>query len=341
VAFRRGFVPVGESLSITQLEYQAALDGGIDVLAFLLDEDSPWPRKFDELERDPEVRAWRKAVEQRHGRGRFGLDPGSIEIGPAITRWVTQQSQRVAQVGEDWVHLVSNVLSLPRNEPETWNIAAGLLPRALETVEREYARLTGQGSVDPEPAAGAPESTGPTRSLVAGAREYFAEAGARYGNLCFVIQPFGSKPAEDGRTIDHDEVFRTIIAPAIQAATLPGGGSLEPVRADTDLLAGHASREKAALLEYARLVVADITGSNANVLYELGFRHRARGSGTVILREANSRVPFDLSAMRTISYDYWRPERVAECRARLTDVLDSLLRDPVPDNLLHDALRTP
>jgi hypothetical protein len=36
VGFRRGFVPAGQDSSITQMEYQHALDRGIDVLPFLL-----------------------------------------------------------------------------------------------------------------------------------------------------------------------------------------------------------------------------------------------------------------------------------------------------------------
>src|SRR5438132_14180182 len=55
VGFRRGHVPKGEGLSITQLEYQAAVDLGIDVIVFMLNEESPWPRKFDDLEIDPVI----------------------------------------------------------------------------------------------------------------------------------------------------------------------------------------------------------------------------------------------------------------------------------------------
>jgi hypothetical protein len=50
VAFRRGHVPKGETKSITQLEYEAAKKAAIDVLAFILDDDAPWPRKFDEID---------------------------------------------------------------------------------------------------------------------------------------------------------------------------------------------------------------------------------------------------------------------------------------------------
>jgi hypothetical protein len=51
VAFRRGYVPDGETRSITQLEYDAAVKQGIDILPFLLDENAAWSRKFDEMER--------------------------------------------------------------------------------------------------------------------------------------------------------------------------------------------------------------------------------------------------------------------------------------------------
>lgn len=53
VAFRRGYVPDGEVNSITQLEYDSAVKQGVDILPFLLDENEPWPRKFDELDKTP------------------------------------------------------------------------------------------------------------------------------------------------------------------------------------------------------------------------------------------------------------------------------------------------
>ncbi len=91
VALRRGHVPEGESLSITQLEYEAARKSGVDVLAFLLDEEAPWPRRFDELGTDAKLRTWRQALMERHGVGFFGLEPDSVEIEPALLRWLTEK----------------------------------------------------------------------------------------------------------------------------------------------------------------------------------------------------------------------------------------------------------
>src|SRR5215813_8548188 len=91
VAFRRGYVPDRESLSITQLEYEAALKKGIDILPFVLDENAPWRAKFDEREKDPEIVKWRADLRKRHGVQQFGLEPGSIDLTGPLGRWLAKR----------------------------------------------------------------------------------------------------------------------------------------------------------------------------------------------------------------------------------------------------------
>ncbi len=88
-----GHVPEGETLSITQLEYKAANELGIDVLVFMLEEQAPWPRKFDELDKDPGIRQWRKHLEEHKTLSYFNHDPKSIDIDPAISRWAMEKLQ--------------------------------------------------------------------------------------------------------------------------------------------------------------------------------------------------------------------------------------------------------
>lgn len=88
VAFRRGCVPSGETLSITQMEYERARELGLEILPFLLDDDAPWPRRFDDMEKDPALVAWRNELRRRHGVGTFGLDPKSVPLHPALARWL-------------------------------------------------------------------------------------------------------------------------------------------------------------------------------------------------------------------------------------------------------------
>lgn len=112
VALRRGFVPTGETQSITQLEYSAALAEDIDVLPYLLDEAAPWPAQYNELGRDPEIGAWRKHLEESHGRELFTEDPSSIDVGPAVVRWVTKRMHPVVS------HMTAFAGELAAYQPE-------------------------------------------------------------------------------------------------------------------------------------------------------------------------------------------------------------------------------
>jgi hypothetical protein len=92
-----------------------------------------------------------------------------------------------------------------------------------------------------------------------------------YTKICFVIMPFGRK-AVGARTVDFDRIYADIFVPAIAATPLPAGevGRLEPRRTDQDFFAGNISNEMFLYLEYSRFALADISGLNANVFYELG-----------------------------------------------------------------------
>ena len=323
VAWRRGFIPPGETHSITQLEYENAIARGIDVLVFLLDEDAPWPPRFVAL--DDALKRWREELSVRHGRGLFRLEPSSIPLGAALTRWVTGRQRKVVEVGSDWVQLVSNVLGLSKNEPETWTVAAKLLPHALAAVEREYfgAAAMQSGTTAPGPTPVPP--TRAFRALLADTPTYLQTSPAQYERSCYVILPFGMKTTNDGETVDFDRVYGDVFVPAIEAVSLADGGSLEPVRADTDLLSGGMSQQLLRYLEYSRLVLADITTPNANVFYELGRRHRARETGTIIVAQARAQIPFDLNSMRVLRYSCESPANVMESRALLSAALRTTL----------------
>lgn len=95
VAFRRGSVPAGANRSITQTEYDEARRRKIDVLPFLLDEQTPignggWAPEFDERKLDIAINEWRKTLYQTHGVGGFGADPKSLRIEAVLARWVVQ-----------------------------------------------------------------------------------------------------------------------------------------------------------------------------------------------------------------------------------------------------------
>ena len=96
VAFRRGYVPENETLSITQMEYRAAKEAGMDVLVFQLAESDElkWYTRYDELSTDPEIGRWRAQLAADHGCSFFDDDPRSVDIEQAVMRW---RSERLRQ----------------------------------------------------------------------------------------------------------------------------------------------------------------------------------------------------------------------------------------------------
>jgi hypothetical protein len=95
VAFRCGSTPDGTAQSITQIEYDEARRRRIDVLPFLLSDQTPvgdggWNPAFDDRTGSSAIDVWRRTLRQTHGIGEFGSDPKSLRIEAALARWVVQ-----------------------------------------------------------------------------------------------------------------------------------------------------------------------------------------------------------------------------------------------------------
>jgi hypothetical protein len=131
--------------------------------------------------------------------------------------------------------------------------------------------------------------------------------------LCFVLMPFGRKPEGGGRIIDFDAVYNEVIAPAVLAA------GMEVIRADQEQIGGTIHKpmfERLMLCDYA---VADMTGANPNVYYELGIRHALRPRSTVLIFAEGTTLPFDLAMQRGTPYRM-------DAGGNLTDVAGDTVR---------------
>ena len=111
---------------------------------------------------------------------------------------------------------------------------------------------------------------------------------------CFMITPIG-KEGTDVRK-NADEVMEYIICPVCQTF----GYSV--VRADKMANSGLITKAIIEQIISADLVIADLTGNNPNVFYELAIRHSYRKPAIQIIK-GDVEIPFDVSNMRTISYD--------------------------------------
>src|ERR1700730_11970521 len=114
--------------------------------------------------------------------------------------------------------------------------------------------------------------------------------------LCFVLMPFGRKMDASGRVTDFDAVYHKVISPAVE------GAGVKPGRGDEEKIGGTIHKPMFERLMLCHYAVADITGANPNVFYQLGIRHALRPSSTVVLFVAGTVIPFDIALVRGIAY---------------------------------------
>jgi hypothetical protein len=73
----------------------------------------------------------------------------------------------------------------------------------------------------------------------------------------------------------------------------------------------------------ADLVVADLTGPNANVFYELAIRHATR-KPTVHLAASNEDPPFDVNQISLIKFNLSDPDSIDEAQRRLKEQVKAI-----------------
>lgn len=103
---------------------------------------------------------------------------------------------------------------------------------------------------------------------------------------CFVLMPFNSKLTS---------YYKRIIAPAVRKC------NLQPIRADEVYGTKAIVADIFAQIISAKILIADLTGRNPNVAYELGVAHALRKPVVIITQDVGD-VPFDLRHLRIIEY---------------------------------------
>jgi hypothetical protein len=136
--------------------------------------------------------------------------------------------------------------------------------------------------------------------------------------LCFVLMPFH----EPFNTYYHD-----IIKPAVSDA------DLYPQRADEIYSVHPFMTDVWENIWKARVVLAELTSRNPNVMYELGLCH-AVDVPTVLLAQTEEDIPSDFRHVRCIIYD---PGKSGKLRQDITKMLWAVLADDNAGLLLPDA----
>lgn len=117
--------------------------------------------------------------------------------------------------------------------------------------------------------------------------------------VCFIVTPIGDALAPlgtDGRTAYERaiEMWTKVFSPACEQF------GLQVVRADKIADPGELPDQIFTYLRDAEVVIADVSGGNPNVMYELGLRH-SKHAVTLQVGE-HGRLPFDVQSIRTIQF---------------------------------------
>ena len=106
--------------------------------------------------------------------------------------------------------------------------------------------------------------------------------------LCFVIMPFRE---------ELEEVYNYGIKPAVEES------GYRCVIAKEEIGSVNITRDIIEHIFQADIIIADLTGNNPNVFYELGVAHSV-GNRIIMITQDIQSVPFDIKSYRAIPYEH-------------------------------------
>ena len=127
---------------------------------------------------------------------------------------------------------------------------------------------------------------------------------------CFTLMPFGEPD-------NLQQVYRNHVFPVVQAC------NLRCERADDIYGVQGIMQSIWEAIFQARVIIAEMTGSNANVFYELGIAHTL-GKPVIMITQSMDFIPFDLRHLRCIVYRY-TPDNILAFEKALRSTLRSVL----------------
>lgn len=147
---------------------------------------------------------------------------------------------------------------------------------------------------------------------------------------CFIITPIGPDGSITRRAADG--LISAVIQPTLERM------AFEVEVAHRISKSGSITNQVIERLLTSDLVVANLTGLNPNVMYELAVRH-AKRLPIVTIAEHGTELPFDIADQRTIFFTN-DMAGVTELRPTLVSVIRAALADPSPDNPIYRAAQS-
>ena len=154
--------------------------------------------------------------------------------------------------------------------------------------------------------------------------------------ICFFIAPIGDPGTEIRKR--SDQILKYLIKPVAEAC------GYKAIRADKISEPGIITSQVIQHIIDDPMVVADLTGWNPNVFYELAIRHTFRRPYVQIIQKGE-RPPFDVANIRTVEVDHHDLDSVDEAKEEITRQMKSMERpekiieSPISAAIDLDALR--
>jgi hypothetical protein len=130
-------------------------------------------------------------------------------------------------------------------------------------------------------------------------------------DYCFVLMPFAEAD-------DIQQVYQNHLKPVIERRC-----ALRCERADDIHDISGVMQSVWESINRSRIIIAEMTGRNPNVFYELGIAHTL-GKPVIMITQSMDFVPFDLKHLRCIVYDY-KPGRIGKFEDSLEKTVKRVL----------------
>ena len=156
-----------------------------------------------------------------------------------------------------------------------------------DSVFKSTSVITMDGDLAVPPSGATAAGATPPGVLVSRPTVFKVPTSQPRSDQCGVLMPF---------TPLLNEIYEENLAPAIKAS------GFEPLRADEIWRDSVLVNDIFDLIYGSAVIIADLSGRNANVLYELGIAHTLGRPVVPIVQEPND-IPFDLRHHRYLQYD--------------------------------------
>lgn len=140
---------------------------------------------------------------------------------------------------------------------------------------------------------------------------------------CFVISPIGDEGSDIRKR--SDQILEYVITPPVEAC-----GFSKPIRADQISEPGMITSQVLQHIADDHLVVADLTGPNPNVFYELAIRHAIPKPFVQIIQKGEQ-IPFDVFGVRTVEVDHRDLNSVAAAKEDIQKQIESVMKMKIED----------